>query len=149
MEELKFVSKEDFCIKVNEIFSELSNEEQLSLVEISSNLNKSGNCEIEPELKKYLLLLENICLLKLNSESRNDLFQPFMTWGNKRIDLTDEEILYLSSIVDEDLPPILKARIADILWTYSKPKNKKYSEIAIENYISMDVFDDLFFGRGL
>lgn len=111
MEELNFVSKEDFCIKVNEIFSELSNEEQLSLVEISSNLNKSGNCEIEPELKKSLLLLENICLLKLNSESRNDLFQPFMTWGNKRIDLTDEEILYLSSIVDEDLPPILKARL--------------------------------------
>lgn len=71
-----------------------------------------------------------------------------MTYGNKRsflpIDLTDEEILYLSSIVDEDLPPILKARIADILWTYSKPKNKKHSEIAIENYISMDVFDDFF-----
>ena len=146
MEELNFVSKEDFCIKVNEIFSELSNEEQLSLVEISSNLNKSGNCEIEPELKKSLLLLANICLLKLNSESRNDPFQPFMTYGNKRsflpIDLTDEEILYLSSIVDEDLPPILKARIADILWTYSKPKNKKHSEIAIENYISMDVFKD-------
>ena len=148
MEELNFVSKEDFCIKVNGIFSELSNEEQLSLVEISSNLNKSGNCEIEPELKKSLLLLANICLLKLNSESRNDPFQPFMTWGNKRsflpIDLTDEEILYLSSIVDEDLPPILKARIADILWTYSKPKNKKHSEIAIENYISMNVFDDFF-----
>ena len=148
MEELNFVSKEDFCIKVNEIFSELSNEEQLSLVEISSNLNKSGNCEIEPELKKSLLLLANICLLKLNSESRNDPFQPFMTWGNKRsflpIDLTDEEILYLSSIVDEDLPPILKARIADILWTYSTPKNKKHSEIAIENYISMDICDDFF-----
>ena len=148
MEELNFVSKEDFCIKVNGIFSELSNEEQLSLVEISSNLNKSGNCEIEPELKKSLLLLANICLLKLNSESRNDPFQPFMTWGNKHsflpIDLTNEEILYLSSIVDEDLPPILKARIADILWTYSTPKNKKYSEIAIENYISMDVFDDFF-----
>ena len=148
MEELNFVSKEDFCIKVNGIFSELSNEEQLSLVEISSNLNKSGNCEIEPELKKSLLLLANICLLKLNSESRNDPFQPFMTWGNNRsflpIDLTDEEILYLSSIVDEDLPPILKARIADILWTYSKPKNKKHSEIAIENYISMNVFDDFF-----
>ena len=148
MEELNFVSKEDFCIKVNEIFSELSNEEQLSLVEISSNLNKSGNCEIEPELKKSLLLLANICLLKLNSESRNDPFQPFMTYGNKRsflpIDLTDEEILYLSSIVDEDLPPILKARIADILWTYSKLKNKKHSEIAIENYISMDVFKDFF-----
>ena len=148
MEELNFVSKEDFCIKVNEIFSELSNKEQLSLVEISSNLNNSGNCEIEPELKKSLLLLANICLLKLNSESRNDPFQPFMTWGNKRsflpIDLTDEEILFLSNIVNEDIPPILKARIADILWTYSIPKNKKYSEIAIESYISMDVCDDFF-----
>lgn len=148
MEKLSFSSKEDACIRVNGIFSELSNEEQLSLVEISSNLNKSGNCEIEPELKKSLLLLANICLPKLNSESRNEPFQPFMTLGNKRsflpIDLTDEENLYLSSIVDEDLPPILKARIADILWTYSKPKNKKHSEIAIENYISMDICDDFF-----
>ena len=141
MEKLSFASKEDVCIRVNGIFSELSNEEQLSLVEISSNLNKTSNCEIESELKKSLLLLANICSPILNSESRNDPFQPFMTWRNKRsflpIDLTDEEILYLSSIVDEDLPPILKARIADILWIYSTPKNKKYSEIAIENYISM------------
>ena len=148
MEKLSFASKEDACIKVNGIFSELSNEEQLSLVEISSNLNKASNCEIEPELKKSLLLLANICSPILNSESRNDPFQPFMTWGNKRsflpIDLTDEEILYLSSILDEDLPPILKARIADILWAYSTSKNKKYSEIAIENYISMDVCDDFF-----
>lgn len=84
----------------------------------------------------------------IDLESRNDPFQPFMTWGNKRsflpIDLINEEILYLSSILDEDFPPILKARIADILWTYSKPKNKKHSEIAIENYISMNVFDDFF-----
>ena len=75
MEELNFVSKkEDFCIKVNGIFSELSNEEQLSLVEISSNLNKASNCETEPELKKSFLLLANICLLILNLESRNDPF---------------------------------------------------------------------------
>ena len=148
MEELNFVSKEDFCIKVNGIFSELSNEEQLSLVEISSNLNKSGNCEIEPELKKSLLLLANICLLKLNSESRNDPFQSYISIGNNRsfhpIDLKDEEILCLSNIIDEDIPSIIKARIADILWTCSVPKNKKYSEIAIESYISMDVCDDFF-----
>ena len=148
MKNLIFASKEDACIRVNEIFSELLNEEQFSLFEINSHLNKAGDCEIDPKLKKSLLLLANICLPKLNSESRNEPFQPFMTLGNKRsflpIDLTDEENLYLSSIVDEDLPPILKARIADILWTYSKPKNKKHSEIAIENYISMDVFDDFF-----
>lgn len=148
MEELNFVSKEDFCIKVNGIFSELSNEEQLSLVEISSNLNKSGNCEIEPELKKSLLLLANICLLKLNSESRNDPFQSYISIGNNRsfhpIDLKAEEILCLSNIIDEDIPSIIKARIADILWTCSVPKNKKYSEIAIESYISMNVCDDFF-----
>lgn len=76
MEKLSFASKEDVCIRVNGIFSELSNEEQLSLVEISSNLNKTSNCEIESELKKSLLLLANICSPILNSESRNDLFQP-------------------------------------------------------------------------
>ena len=58
--------------------------------------------------------------------------------------MTEEENLYLSSIVNEDISPILKARIADILSTYSVPKNKKYSEIAIENYISMDVCNDFF-----
>ena len=148
MEKLSFASKEDACIRVNGIFSELSNEEQLSLVEIRSNLNKASNCEIEPELKKSLLLLANICSPIFNSESRNDPFQPLMTSENKRsflpIDLTKEEILYLSSIVDEDLPPILKARIADILWFYLTPKNKKHSEIAIENYISMNVCNEFF-----
>lgn len=90
MEEFNFVSKkEDFCIKVNGIFSELSNKEQLSLVEISSNLNKSSNCEIEPELKKSFLLLAKICLPKLNSESRNDPFQPFMILGKKTLFFTN------------------------------------------------------------
>lgn len=148
MKESNFELKEDVCIRVNKIFEKMSVEEKHSLVRINFILNENGNCEAEPNLKKILFLLAKICSPILNLESRNDPFQPFMTWGNERsflpIDLNDEEILYLSSIVDEELPPILKARIADILWTYLKPKNKKYSEIAIENYISMDVFKDFF-----
>lgn len=148
MDELNFLSKEETSIKIDEIFSKLSNEEKNSLFRIHSILKNIATNETNTKLRKSLFLLSNICSPMIDLESRNDPFQPFMTWGNKRsflpIDLTDEEILYLSSIVDEDLPPILKARIADILWTYSKPKNKKHSEIAIENYISMNVFDDFF-----
>jgi len=148
MDELNFLSKEETSTKIDEIFSELSNEEKNSLFRIHSILKNIATNETNTKLRKSLFLLSNICSPMIDLESRNDPFQPFMTWGNKRsflpIDLINEEILYLSSIVDEDLPPILKARIADILWTYSKPKNKKHSEIAIENYISMDVFDDFF-----
>ena len=148
MDELNFLSKEETSIKIDEIFSKLSNEEKNSLFRIHSILKNIATNETNTKLRKSLFLLSNICSPMIDLESRNDPFQPFMTWGNKRsflpIDLTDEEILYLSSILDEDLPPILKARIADILWTYLKPKNKKYSEIAIENYISMDVFKDFF-----
>lgn len=148
MDELNFLSKEETSIKIDKIFSELSNEEKNSLFRIHSILKNIAANETNTKLRKSLFLLSNICSPMIDLESRNDPFQPFMTWRNKRsflpIDLTDEEILYLSSIVDEDLPPILKARIADILWTYSTPKNKKYSEIAIENYISMDVYDDFF-----
>ena len=148
MDELNFLSKKETSIKIDEIFSELSNEEKNSLFRIHSILKNIATNETNTKLRKSLFLLSNICSPMIDLESRNDPFQPFMTWGNKRsflpIDLIDEEILYLSSIVDEDLPPILKARIADILWTYSKPKNQKHSEIAIENYISMDVFDDFF-----
>ena len=148
MDESNFLSKEETSIKIDEIFSKLSDEEKNSLFRIHSILKNIATNETNTKLRKSLFLLSNICSPMIDLESRNDPFQPFMTWGNKRsflpIDLTDEEILYLSSIVDEDLPPILKARIADILWTYSKPKNKKHSEIAIENYISMDVFDDFF-----
>lgn len=148
MKELNLVLKEDVCIRVNKIFEKMSFEEKNSLLRINLILNEDGNCEAEPNLKKILFLLANICSSTLNLESRNDIFQPFMTLGNERsflpIDLNDEEMLCLSSILDEDFPPILKARIADILWTYSKPKNEKHSEIAIENYISMDVFKDFF-----
>jgi hypothetical protein len=146
MDELNFLSKKETSIKIDEIFSELSNEEKNSLFRIHSILKNIATNETNTKLRKSLFLLSNICSPILNLESRNDPFQPVITWGNERsflpIDLNDGEILYLSSIVDEDLPPILKARIADILWTYSKPKNKKHSEIAIENYISMDVFKD-------
>jgi hypothetical protein len=148
MDELNFLSKKETSIKIDEIFSELSNEEKNSLFRIHSILKNIATNETNTKLRKSLFLLSNICSPMIDLESRNDPFQPFMTLGNKRsflpIDLINEEILYLSSILDEDIPPILKARIADILWTYSKPKNKKYSEIAIENYISMDVFDDFF-----
>ena len=148
MEELNFVSKEETSIKIDEIFSELSNEEQNSLFRIYSILKNIANNEKDTKLRKSLFLLSNICSPMLDLESRNELFKPFMIIGNERsflpIDLTKEEILYLSSIVDGDLPTILKARIADILWMYSKPKNKKHSEIAIENYILMDVYNDFF-----
>ena len=148
MDELNFLSKEETSTKIDEIFSELSNKEKNSLFRIHRILKNITTNETNTKLRKSLFLLSNICSPMIDLESRNDPFQPFMTWGNKRsflpIDLIDEEILYLSSILDEDFPPILKARIADILWTYSKPKNKKHSEIAIENYISMDVFDDFF-----
>ena len=148
MDELNFLSKEETSTKIDEIFSELSNKEKNSLFRIHSILENIATNETNTKLRKSLFLLSNICLPMIDLESRNDPFQPFITWGNKRsflpIDLNDEEKLCLSSILDEDFPPILKARIADILWTYSKPKKKKYSEIAIENYISMDVFNDFF-----
>ena len=148
MDELNFLSKEETSTKIDEIFSELSNEEKNSLFRIHSILKNIATNETNTKLRKSLFLLSNICSPMIDLESRNEPFKPFMIIGNERsflpIDLTKEEILYLSSIVDEDIPPIIKARIADILWIYSTPKNKKYSEIAIENYISMDVFDDFF-----
>lgn len=148
MDELNFLSKEETSIKIDEIFSELSNEEKNSLFRIHSILKNIATNETNTKLRKSLFLLSNICSPMIDLESRNDPFQPFMTWGNKRsflpIDLNDEEILYLSSIVDEDFPPILKARIADILWIYLTPKKQKYSEIAIENYISMNVCNEFF-----
>lgn len=148
MENLEFVLPEEISNKINEVFNTLSSEKAHSLIGISTTLNQISNANPDSKLKKTLTLLANICSLVFNLESRNDPFQHYISIGNNRsfspIDLKDEEILFLSNIVNEDFPPILKARIADILWTYSKPKNKKHSEIAIENYISMDVFDDFF-----
>ena len=148
MENLEFVLPEEISNKIKAVFITLSSKKAHSLIEIGTALNQISNDNPDGKLKKTLTLLAKICSPILNLESRNDPFQPLMTLENKRsflpIDLTEEENLYLSSIVNEDIPPILKARIADILWTYSVPKNKKYLEIAIESYISMDVCDDFF-----
>ncbi len=148
MENLEFVSPEEISNKINAVFNTLSSEKAHSLIGISTALNQISNDNPDGKLKNTLTLLAKICFLGLNLESRNDPFQSYISIGNNRsfhpIDLKDEEILCLSNIIDEDIPPIIKARIADILWTCSVPKNKKYSEIAIESYISMDVCDDFF-----
>ena len=147
MENLEFVLPEEISNKIKAVFITLSSKKAHSLIEICTALNQISNDNPDGKLKKTLTLLANICSLVFNLESRNDPFQPYISIGNNRsfspIDLKNEEILFLSNIVNEDIPPILKARIADILWTYSI-KKQKYPEIAIESYISMDVCDDFF-----
>lgn len=76
-----------------------------------------------------LNLLSDICFLNLDSLNVNEPFLPIKVVN----DFNEEYVKILSEFLEEIQDPELAARVADFL--YVKQKNKKYGNIAIDNYI--------------
>lgn len=136
--------------KLNEVMNDLTGEEQYSLREICLALKNTSDKEEDLELKQSLLILSDICSPILNLESRNDPFKLLITIAKNNtrtflpIDLNEDKLNYLSLVIHRINYPIIKSRIADILWTYLKPRKIDHAEIAIRNYININVCNDFF-----
>ena len=59
-------------------------------------------------------------------------------------DLSNQQLDYMESILNEIIQPQLKARIADFLWTYSSPKDIQKLQIAVENYMTINLCNEYF-----
>lgn len=142
MENIQFADKEIFIQRCDEIFA---NETINDTYTISSIFYRSSNDEEIPELKNSLELMGHICFCWLDAK-RKDIFQPLLSSSKGRSfipeDLNSDQLNYLKEVVDGIKQPILKSRIADILWSYYKPKNITYARTAIENYIVLDFSDE-------
>ena len=91
---------------------------------------------------KVLLLLAAACSMRLTNESRNEPFKPrwvtpsglspTMDW------FTESDINFIAEILDAIDHPILKGRLADLVWLKTSGKTK-YALEAIDNYHSLDL----------
>ncbi|PKZ29757.1 hypothetical protein CYJ41_02380 [Campylobacter ureolyticus] len=129
-----------------EILQNLKNKTCLNYSIIFNKLTKSN--KYSKNAKEILNLLSNICSIGLKADSYNEPFIPMFQNYQKRTflpdDLTKDELYFLNQILNECKDFRIKARIADILWIYYKPKDIKYLKIAIQEYskFPIDNFDN-------
>lgn len=136
------IEKEILAEKCNDIFTnQIEKQNHTVLINYSYIFSLAAHNEDILAIKNSLNLIAKILSCTLDVDSKNT-FKPASTHeGNRSFipdDLDEDELNYLSEILDYIQQPILKARIADILWCYHKPKNIQYARLAIENYISFD-----------
>lgn len=149
--EITYCQVAELSENLSEIFNKISKNEIYSLTHIFQYLARESSQNSDKSIKNSLELLAKICSLMLDNKNKNNPFVPYMTWGNKYsfipTNLSEEEMIYLSEIVDGVQQAVLKARIGDILWTYAKiypelPRNVQYAYIAIDNYLLLDITQD-------
>ncbi|ACE83553.1 conserved hypothetical protein [Cellvibrio japonicus Ueda107] len=91
--------------------------------------------------EKIFRLLYEAAGMMLTPGSINEPFQPFFIMQGRRSaipdDFTEQDITFFSEIVDQITNPILKARIADLLWHLQRPRNIRFALTAIDCYRSI------------
>lgn len=142
--QIKFIEKESLVAKCNEIFANKIKEDKYatSISHISNIFCLISSNEKSFEMKNSLQLIAKILSCVLDVSSKN-VFKPLLENKYSKFyfipdNLGSDELNYLLEIVDYIQQPVLKARIADILWCYHRPKNIQHALSAIKSYISVD-----------
>lgn len=113
----------------------------LSLHQAATDMQESG------KIKHYevLLFLSYIASLSLVPERQHEPYKHASESLREQLaafrpaHMIDEDFIFLESILDDVKHPLLKARLADLLWVYNKPKNHLHARKAIDAYIEMPI----------
>lgn len=102
---------------------------------LAKHLSSLANIATEnnnTEGKELFKLLVQLCCLDFDANYKDE---PYKNVQN----IVEDKTQQLDDIVNEIHEPLLRNRIADILWLYHQPKNIKYVQIAIDSVISMNL----------
>lgn len=101
---------------------------------------------------KVLWLLADACSMMLSPSSPNEPFKPFAVFHDRRSvtpdDLPDTDITFFAEIVDAVDDNWLKARLGDLLWLKSKPRNTAFVLKAIDAYRCLPLDTDTWIHGG-
>ncbi|WP_410700030.1 DUF4209 domain-containing protein [Citrobacter farmeri] len=90
---------------------------------------------------KVLWLLADACSMMLSLSSPNEPFKPYAVYHDRRSvipdDLSNSDIQFFADIIDEVDNDWLKARLSDLVWLKSKPRNIRFALKAIDAYRSL------------
>ena len=138
------LTREDF---IRSGWKEILRKSPISHYQEASNDFSSAmsNAQEEGDLPraKVFQILAVTCAMDLTNKSRSEPFEP---WGKGPGALTatleclsESDIKFLSDTIDDVDHPMLKGRMADILWLRKTPKDVKFALKAIDNYRSLDL----------
>ena len=101
---------------------------------------------------KVLRLLAEACSMMLCPGRRNDPFDPVWRSGGTRSivsdDFTEAEIRFFHEIVEQVDRPLLKGRLADLVWVRNKSLGVKNALDAIDSYRQLPLDVNTWFGDG-
>ena len=101
---------------------------------------------------KVLELLAQACSMMLSPEKRNDPFDPIWVSGGFRSTISDDfseaEIRLLDKIIESIDRPLLKGRLADLVWVKNKSLGVKNALNAIDSYRQLPLDVDTWFSDG-
>lgn len=101
---------------------------------------------------KVLWLLADACSMMLSPSSPSEPFKPFAVLHDRRSvipdDISDSDIQFFAEIVDEVDNALLKARLSDLVWLKSKPRNIEFALKAIDAYRSLPLDTDTWIHEG-
>lgn len=133
------ISREDF--ESSEWFDVLqgaSREDYSSLWRAFSNAARSAIAGENVRHGKVLWLLADACSMRLVPGNLNDPFQPFMVMDGWRSvvpdDLESGDITFFADIYADVRNPLLRARLADLVWVRAQPRDVTAALAAINAY---------------
>lgn len=147
------INAEDFmACEWNDILSGASREGYSSMWQAFSSGARKAMEENRQAHGKVLWLLGDACSMKLSPNSTNEPFSPIMVMEGWRSaipdDLSDDDILFFSQIVDQIDDPLLKARLADLVWLKRRDLGIKFALIAIDAYRSINLDTESWMSSG-
>ena len=108
-------------------------------------LNSSKKAQAEGDLAraKVLLLLAAACSMRLTNKSRSEPFEPMWVIDGHPSPTPDwfrePDIAFLAEILDDVDHPMLKGRLADLVWVKKVPAEVRFALEAIDSYHSLDL----------
>lgn len=132
------------------------NNENLSLINLNDDLRNCDISNLTEQEKELVELFRKISSIILTDDTSSPFAPLLQTAGGARTcmpeDITDDEMDFFISILENVANKMLKARMADILWFRKYNKKIDYPKIVINIYLSMsfDVssfFENLLFWR--
>ena len=116
------------------------------------NAATNADQEGRQEHGKLLRLLAEASSMMLSPEKRNDPFDPIWVTGGTRStisdDFTEAEIRLFHELMNSIDKPLLKGRLADLVWVRNKSLGVKNALAAIDSYRQLPLDIDTWFSDG-
>lgn len=106
-------------------------------------IGKEGHSDV-------LKLLSNVVSLSFQPDKIQSPFKPFIEvidgqyiYSSFKVEqITKENLEFFETILEDIDLPLLKARLADILWVLNIPKNPEHASKAMDSYLDVEINND-------